>query len=732
MKVSINFENCFGIGKFRHQFDFTRFRTILIYSPNGTMKSSFANTMMHFSKGEVNKVKDRLHPDRPTLCEIKDEHGADIPSETIFVANGDDAKLDNTNRFSAFLASDDVHNQYVAVYDELNTRKAAYLSRLSSLAQSPDCEKEVRRTFSPDKEVPLEFYDILLNLKDTIQQDYRRFTFRYNAVFDNDGKVKSFVTKHSALFQDYFTSYVQLLQDSDFFHAIDATMSFGTYQATELLNAVKDNAFFAAGHRIRLGNGRDISTKDELDTEVANALSSIFANPALKKKLEKLTKDLDANENTRACKQILESDPALIPCFLQYDEFQKEYWYGCFHELLVETNELIALYEAKQAELAHIIAEARQQQSKWEEIVTTYNERFHVPFKVEIKNVEDIVLKQDVAQLKFVYTDQQNQEVETNKKQLTEILSRGEQRAFFIMQILFEIEARKAKAEDSLIVLDDIADSFDYNNKFAIIEYINDMNKHGRFYTIVLTHNFDFYRTLSTRLGLGNTVFMTTKDVDGKIALHNGEYRGDLFKSLSSGARTSERKLVSLIPFVRNLIEYTHGIASAEYLNLTFCMHVKAGYTDVLSIGDIVNLFKTAYPARCSSITVSDNNENIKDFVLRVADNIESDVNNDEIMIENKIVLSMACRLRAETYMIDKLSLHPESMAHINAITSNQARGIYDEYIKLYNDNKDLLERVNLMTPEGIHINSFMYEPLIDSSLSHLLALYGECKANLI
>ena len=382
MKVSIYFENCFGIGKFRHQFDFTRFRTILIYSPNGTMKSSFANTMMHFSKGETNKVKDRLHPDRPTLCEIKDEHGVEIPSETIFVANGDDAKLDNTNRFSAFLASDEIRTQYDAVYDELNTRKAAYISRLSTLAQSPDCEKEVRRTFSPDQDVPLEFYDILLMLKESVQQNYRRYTFRYNAVFDNDGKVKAFVTKHSALFQDYFTSYVQLLQDSDFFHSIDATTSFGTYQATELVNAVKDNAFFAAGHRIHLGSGRDISTKEELDTEVANALASIFANPALKKKLEKLTKDLDANENTRACKQILESDPALIPHFLQYDEFQKEYWYGCFHELLVETNELIALYEAKQAELAQIIAEARQQQSKWEDIVKTYNERFHVPFKV--------------------------------------------------------------------------------------------------------------------------------------------------------------------------------------------------------------------------------------------------------------------------------------------------------------------------------------------------------------
>lgn len=39
-----------------------------------------------------------------------------------------------------------------------------------------------------------------------------------------------------------------------------------------------------------------------------------------------------------------------------------------------------------------------------------------------------------------------------------------------------------------------------------------------------------------------------------------------------------------------------------------------------------------------------------------------------------------------------------------------------------------LLEQVNLMTPENIHLNSFMYEPILDMAPEHLKTLYTEVK----
>ena len=37
-------------------------------------------------------------------------------------------------------------------------------------------------------------------------------------------------------------------------------------------------------------------------------------------------------------------------------------------------------------------------------------------------------------------------------------------------------------------------------------------------------------------------------------------------------------------------------------------------------------------------------------------------------------------------------------------------------------ENIRLLDQVNLMTPENIHLNSFMYEPILDLSVQHLRA----------
>ena len=66
-----------------------------------------------------------------------------------------------------------------------------------------------------------------------------------------------------------------------------------------------------------------------------------------------------------------------------------------------------------------------------------------------------------------------------------------------------------------MIIFDDVADSFDYKNKFAIIEYIRDLHLSNDFRLIILTHNFDFYRTIASRIALPhNVVYMATKNDD--------------------------------------------------------------------------------------------------------------------------------------------------------------------------------------------------------------------------
>jgi hypothetical protein len=90
--------------------------------------------------------------------------------------------------------------------------------------------------------------------------------------------------------------------------------------------------------------------------------------------------------------------------------------------------------------------------------------------------------------------------------------------------------------------------------------------------------------------------------------------------------------------------------------------------------------------------------------------------------------VGIATRIKAEIYMIAKIADDPA----VAAITKNQTFNL----MKLFKegglgDKKDqkILKQVHLMTPENIHLNSFMFEPILDMSSEHLKRLFGEVSA---
>ena len=82
--------------------------------------------------------------------------------------------------------------------------------------------------------------------------------------------------------------------------------------------------------------------------------------------------------------------------------------------------------------------------------------------------------------------------------------------------------------------------------------------------------------------------------------------------------------------------------------------------------------------------------------------------------------------------LISKMAYDANLVQQINSITSNQASKLFELYKVQESNHVDLIEKVNMMTPEGIHLNSFMYEPLIDMAATHLVDLYNRCKTVLI
>lgn len=709
-KLEIKLENCYGIGKFEQIFDFSKSNSYLIYAPNGTMKSSFAKTFDDISK-KIDPC-DRIYQNRKSVYKITAD-GTSIDCETILVFDAGDDEFDASSKISNFIASKELKREYDNIYSELDLQKTGFIKKLKNISQSTDCESEFTNTYTTNFNSFFESLDSLIKL---LEGKYAKYNFRYNDIFDKRGNVKKFLDKHQSLLDQYINNYQNLLSQSTFFKK--SGNSFGTFQANEILKSIEDNSFFEAGHKFILDGNININSAEKLKQLVEDEIAKIINDSKLKDTFDKVDKAIGANTELRAFKNVIEKDNSLLVELNKYDDFKRKVWLSYISELKNDAIELSKFYNAKKKDLEEILKEAKKEFEVWKNIISKFNSRFYVPFNVSLTNQEDIILKQQTANLEFQYYDRNEEPVSQNKENLLKILSKGEQRAYYILQLLFNIEARKTNS-NNLIIFDDIADSFDYKNKYAIIEYIKDLNNSNNFKTIILTHNFDFYRTISSRLNLEDAVYMATKSEDREISLLKGQYKKDVFKHFLS--KFEDPKIfISLITFVRNIVEYSENNSCDEYLKLTHCLHLKEDSKNTTA-NDILEIYKSRLSS-CKSETIDFGDKNVIELIKETAESIIKETDIDEILLENKIVLSIAIRLIAEDYMIQCL---PDF--DLNTIKSNQTRELFEAYSKSKTGKEvQILDRVNLMTPENIHMNAFMYEPLIDMSLNHLKSLYSE------
>ena len=310
-------------------------------------------------------------------------------------------------------------------------------------------------------------------------------------------------------------------------------------------------------------------------------------------------------------------------------------------------------------------------------------------------------------------------EVVVEKKLLLDVLSTGEKRALYLLNIIFEIEALKKENKDVLVIIDDIADSFDYKNKYAIIEYLKDIKQSRIFKTIILTHNFDFYRTVAGRLEA--TCLMTSRSDNG-IKLKPGKYVNDIFNRWKNSVDSNNRILIASIPFIRNISQYIQGNKSENYKTLTGLLHIK-DRTREIKVNELEGIYNDIWE---TPRNFDQKERRVLDIVFEEADLILND-NSDEINLENKIVLSIAIRLKAEEYMINRIG----DEEFIQSISGDQTKVLVDKIKELYPEDIQIINKMDqiaIMTPENIHLNSFMYEPLLDISDNHLKVLYKDIK----
>ncbi|UFG20069.1 hypothetical protein LJN47_00055 [Helicobacter pylori] len=712
----INIENCYGIGKIQKtSLDFSKSNSYLLYAQNGVFKTSFAKSLTDLINNEM--PKDHFYPNRESKIEIE-FNGNKISKENVAVFHSYDEKFSSEDSVTNFMAKSELKQRYDNILSELEKEKKALLKSLKSGFDSVfDYEKEIK-TIKNEKNK--NFYEILDTYLTEIESSEKHYSFEYRDIFDRLKKVKDFVNKHHDLIEQYFNKYQELLSQSKIFKHMNSG-DFGTNHADDLKKALENNRFFKANHSLKIA-GEEITNYQKLSDIFENEKNRILNNEELKESFDKIEKVINANKELKAFKDSINKDNTLLTELLDYDSFRKKVLFSYLKQVIQNVKSLVNLYREKKSEIEKIIEQANKDQKEWESVIKIFNQRFLVPFKVELQNQKDILLNEETAQFGFIFSDN-NQDVNVQKEDLQKHLSGGEKRALYILQILFEIEARKRSDKLQLLVFDDISDSFDYKNKHAIIEYLNDLQECGQFKLLVMTHNFDFYRTLASRLNIPREqIKMIRKNDAREIIFKNGGYLKSFIECIRNSKE--DKNFFALIPFVRNLIEYTRPQADKDndYIKLTSCLHMKKD-TKNIRIQDISKIFDSVFDAERKKKKIEkDNSKLYHQAIYDIAEEIYNDKNCNHIELQNKIIFSIAIRLKAEEWMLNKLNQEFKPK-------KNQTRELYDATKKeLSDDEKRIIQKVLMITPENIHINSFMFEPILDTSLDHLYTCFEEVK----
>jgi len=361
-------------------------------------------------------------------------------------------------------------------------------------------------------------------------------------------------------------------------------------------------------------------------------------------------------------------------------------------------------------------------------VVKKFKKRFFVPFNISIENRRSAIIGRELPNISFHFDDGNSKprSLKRNELDSLEALSHGEEKALYILNIIFEIESRKRAGQKTLLVIDDIADSFDYKNKYAIVEYLKENSKEKDFFQIILTHNFDFFRTLRSRIDGEWENYLIAHKTSTGILLESivGKNIIDPFAAWKLKLKGNGKEFIASVPFIRNLIEYLgEGSGENRYEKLTSLLHIKKGIPDI-EVQELHDIFNNTLNPKVQFQKIG--RQPVKKLIYDLADSIEKD-NSETINLENKIILSIAIRLVAEEFMWAKVT-------DSTPINGSQTGLLFDRFLKDFETKKEekgnieVLSKVVLITPENIHLNSFMYEPILDMSDFELKQLYSEVK----
>lgn len=713
-KLTVSLKNCYGIQSLDHDFDLSGQTTkaYAIYAPNGLMKTSFTRTFEALARGDVPK-EERYNR---ISTHVVESDGNAISKETIYVLKSEIDISSDSPAITNILVNPENKARYDEIIVDLDKLKKNFTKSLQkkSKVKQDNIEREILKDWHQN-DLPTCIAQIkAASIEDDLSP------YEYSTIFDPKAievlKSQEFISKASEFnerYQELF-NHAGTIYKKGIFNPAKADTSFST---------LDKQGFFAGGHRVHLQGESASIDKAELDQKIKEIHASIDGDETLKK----LRASLAKNAQTQALTDLIENLSSSHVEFLleklkpaNQAQFRKDLWIF-YIQGNADATAYLDSYAASKNEIESIEAAATQAVPRWTKAVELFNDRFmDMPFTLSVANQTQAVLGKENAKLKFTFIDGTDT-IEWSREEL-KTLSQGEKRALYLLNFIFEVEARKLSNQETLFIIDDIADSFDYKNKHAIVQYLEDLNKTPMFHQIILTHNFDFFRTLATNFVHRKRCLMSNRS-NSSITLVKAEGIKNYFINIwKAKVATNMHILCATIPFTRNLLEYTRGENHPDYLRLTSLLHWKSD-TDQITVGNYLEIYNQLFDEHYDI----SNAQSVKDLLFIKANEICTCDTNDGLNLEDKVLLSIAIRMQAEIFIINELrKLKGEATYWCES--KNQFGFLVNEYSSLAPSAPEMrtLEKVSVTVSSNIHLNAFMYEPILDLTIDHLISLYRE------
>lgn len=722
--------NCYGINTLDYKFNFKDSNTnvFAIYARNGLMKTSFAKTFKMLQNGKESEIKDEIFNEEGQIEIITDQ--GPLNKDSVFVIKSFENSYES-NSISSLLVNEEIK----ANISELISLQDSFLKKLektSGIKISRTLQGQIIYELESKliKDLELTKDGLLLNLekiRDSLASlEIDCEDILYADIFDESvlKKISNQVFQDSI--EEFCVSYEEIYKSFTFLDKGNFTLG----KLKNINKALDSNHFFVKENKITLDGDYIVNNSNDLKGKIDEIESELKKVDAYTK-IEKLLND----SKGIVLRDIIENNPHIIPYLKssRLDFFKKQLWISYIKKHI----EIFQALENKYNLLEDKLGTINLEDTQWSKALRIFEERFTLPYKMSIQNYKSTIIGSSIPKIEFTFK-KNGKSVSLDRSRLDniDVLSQGEKRALYLLNIIFDIEKLKNTGREIVFIIDDIADSFDYKNKYAIVEYLYEIAQNNKFYLLILSHNFDFHRTISGRLSLLGPSRLYTNIEQDKIVLTQEKYQK---KSPFIPWKNNPNlvNVLALIPFVRNIIEYTVKDYSKnkDYLLLTSLLHIKHETNNII-FNDLLDIYN-----RCLNIDTFKSDIELDRKVCEALYKEADKVTTVDCDLEYKLLLAMAIRHKAERFMFNVLENRPEP------ITWNERRESFDEFCN-YLDNAnnqtrelysvvkqfvpkrtiEILDEVNIMTPENIHLNSFMYEPLLDMDIQELLNLYSRVK----